>query len=254
MIFETHGHYDDEKFDEDREELFARFREEGVELVMNIGADMTSSRNSCKLAEKYPFVYAAVGVHPSELEGLTEADMEELLAMSRLDKVKAIGEIGLDYYYGKDNKEEQIKWFERQLELAAGVKLPVVIHSRDAAADTLNILKAHGDIEGGVIHCFSYEIEMAREYLDMGYYLGIGGVVTFKNSRKLKEVVEYAPLDRLVLETDSPYLAPVPMRGKRNSALYIPYIAEEIAAIKGVDISEVYEQTFANGKALYRIK
>ena len=147
MIIDTHAHYDDEKFDEDREELFARFREEGVELVMNIGADMTSSRNSCKLAEKYPFVYAAVGVHPSELEGLTEADMEELLAMSRLDKVKAIGEIGLDYYYGKDNREEQIKWFERQLELAAGVKLPVVIHSRDAAADTLNILKAHGDID-----------------------------------------------------------------------------------------------------------
>jgi TatD DNase family protein len=174
--------------------------------------------------------------------------------MSKHEKIKAIGEIGLDYHYDQPSKEIQFKWFEAQLELARQTALPVVIHSREAAKDTVDIMRsANAQDIGGVIHCFSYGIDMARMYLDMGFYIGVGGVLTFKNGRKLKEVVEYAPLDRLVLETDSPYLAPEPYRGKRNSALFIPYIAEEIAAIKGTSVENVYEATFNNALKLYKM-
>lgn len=253
MIFETHAHYDDEAFDEDREELFKELRDNGIEYVVNVGASMESTRNSIELASKHDFVYAAVGVHPSETGDLTESDIQWLknVAMSN-KKVVAIGEIGLDYYWDEPDRDIQKVWFERQLELAREVKLPVIIHSRDAAKDTLDIMKAHKSEElGGVVHCFSYAKEMAKEYLDMGFYFGIGGVVTFKNAKKLKEVVAYIPTDRILLETDCPYLAPEPNRGKRNSSLNIPYIAKVIAELKGMEYDEVVRITSQNAKNMY---
>lgn len=256
MIFETHGHYDDEQFDEDRERLIAEFLEKDIDKVMNVGADMQSSRNSVELAGKYPHFYAAVGVHPSEVGDLTEDDMQALKQMTLENpKVKAIGEIGLDYHFDDDPpKDVQKKWFIRQLELAQELGMPIIIHSRDAASDTMEILKdMDGGRNGGVIHCYSYSREQAREYIKMGFHIGVGGVVTFKNSRRLQEVVEDIPLEKIVLETDSPYMAPVPFRGTRNSALNIPYIAEKIAEIKGVPVQKVYDQTYANALKMYKM-
>ena len=256
MIFETHGHYDDEQFDEDRERLIAEFLEKDIDKVMNVGADMQSSRNSVELAGKYPHFYAAVGVHPSEVGDLTEDDMQALKQMTLENpKVKAIGEIGLDYHFDDDPpRDVQKKWFIRQLELAQELGMPIIIHSRDAASDTMEILKdMDGGRNGGVIHCYSYSREQAREYIKMGFHIGVGGVVTFKNSRRLQEVVEDIPLERIVLETDSPYMAPVPFRGTRNSALNIPYIAEKIAEIKGVPVQKVYDQTYANALKMYKM-
>lgn len=256
MIFETHGHYDDEQFDEGRERLIAEFLEKDIDKVMNVGADMQSSRNSVELAGKYPHFYAAVGVHPSEVGDLTEDDMQALKQMTLENpKVKAIGEIGLDYHFDDDPpRDVQKKWFIRQLELAQELGMPIIIHSRDAASDTMEILKdMDGGRNGGVIHCYSYSREQAREYIKMGFHIGVGGVVTFKNSRRLQEVVEDIPLEKIVLETDSPYMAPVPFRGTRNSALNIPYIAEKIAEIKGVPVQKVYDQTYANALKMYKM-
>mgnify|MGYP000558133263 FL=1 len=256
MIFETHGHYDDEQFDEDRERLIAEFLEKDIDKVMNVGADMQSSRNSVELAGKYPHFYAAVGVHPSEVGDLTEDDMQALKQMTLENpKVKAIGEIGLDYHFDDDPpRDVQKKWFIRQLELAKELGMPIIIHSRDAASDTMEILKdMDGGRNGGVIHCYSYSREQAREYIKMGFHIGVGGVVTFKNSRRLQEVVEDIPLEKIVLETDSPYMAPVPFRGTRNSALNIPYIAEKIAEIKGFPVQKVYDQTYANALKMYKM-
>ena len=256
MIFETHGHYDDEQFDEDRERLIAEFLEKDIDKVMNVGADMQSSRNSVELAGKYPHFYAAVGVHLSEVGDLTEDDMQALKQMTLENpKVKAIGEIGLDYHFDDDPpRDVQKKWFIRQLELAQELGMPIIIHSRDAASDTMEILKdMDGGRNGGVIHCYSYSREQAREYIKMGFHIGVGGVVTFKNSRRLQEVVEDIPLEKIVLETDSPYMAPVPFRGTRNSALNIPYIAEKIAEIKGVPVQKVYDQTYANALKMYKM-
>ena len=256
MIFETHGHYDDEQFDEDRERLIAEFLEKDIDKVMNVGADMQSSRNSVELSGKYPHFYAAVGVHPSEVGDLTEDDMQALKQMTLENpKVKAIGEIGLDYHFDDDPpRDVQKKWFIRQLELAQELGMPIIIHSRDAASDTMEILKdMDGGRNGGVIHCYSYSREQAREYIKMGFHIGVGGVVTFKNSRRLQEVVEDIPLEKIVLETDSPYMAPVPFRGTRNSALNIPYIAEKIAEIKGVPVQKVYDQTYANALKMYKM-
>lgn len=254
MIFDTHAHYDDEAFEEDREALLESFREEGIGAVTNIGASLKSSRTTLALIERYPWMYGAVGVHPSESAELDEEGMRWLEQAAKKERIVAVGEIGLDYYWEEPDHETQKKWFARQLDLARKLRLPVVIHSRDAAKDTLDMMKAAGAHEiGGVIHCFSYGKEMAREYLDMGFFLGIGGVVTFKNSRKLKEVVEYMPLERLVLETDSPYLSPVPNRGKRNSSLNLPYVIETVAQLKGIPPQEVEKAAWDNARRLYRI-
>ena len=254
MIFDTHAHYDDEAFQEDRDELLNSLSTHGIEAVVNVGASIQTTKNTLELMKKYPFVYGTVGVHPSETEELNDNLMDWLKHVSGEKKVVAIGEIGLDYYWKEPDPEIQKHWFVRQLQLAREVKLPVIIHSRDAAQDTLDIMKAEkaGEI-GGVIHCFSYGIEMAREYLNMGFYLGIGGVVTFNNGRKLKEVVEYMPLDRIVLETDCPYLSPVPNRGKRNSSLNLLYVAEAISQIKGISPEEVIKITNQNARNLYRL-
>ena len=254
MIFDTHAHYDDEAFDGDREELLLSLRDQGIEAVVNIGASIQSSKNTLELMARYPFVYGAIGVHPNETAELDENWMEWLKQAASAEKVVAIGEIGLDYYWNEPEPEVQKHWFVRQLQLAREVGLPIGVHSRDAPKDTLDIIKAEGAGElGGVIHCFSYSLEMAKEYLDMGFYLGIGGVLTFQNAKKLKEVVAYMPLERIVLETDCPYLSPVPFRGKRNSSLNLPYVVEAVSQIKGVPSEEVIRQTTLNARRMYRL-
>ncbi|WP_099467526.1 TatD family hydrolase [Konateibacter massiliensis] len=255
MIFESHAHYDDDAFDQDREELIRSLQENEIEYVVNVGASLASTKSTLELTKKYPFFYGAVGVHPSETEELNEENFKWLKQCCKEDKVVAVGEIGLDYYWPEPGKEIQIKWFQRQLALAKEEKLPIIIHSRDAAKDTLDVMKAEKAEElEGVIHCFSYSKETAREFLNMGYYLGIGGVLTFKNAKKLKEVVEYAPIDRILLETDAPYLAPEPNRGKRNSSLNLPYVAKEIAAIKNISYDDVVRATRDNARKLFRIE
>lgn len=252
MIFETHAHYDDEAFDEDRDIILKGLKAAGVDTVVNVGAGIESSVRTLELTKEYPFIYGALGVHPSETGELNEENFSWLKEALGSPKVVALGEIGLDYYWDTPEHDIQKIWFERQMDLAGEQKLPVIIHSRDAASDTLEMIKAAGLKDKGVIHCFSYGKEMAKQYLDMGFYLGIGGVVTFKNARKLKEVVEYAPLEQLVLETDCPYLAPEPNRGKRNSSYNLVYVAKEIARIKGMEYEEVVLVTEQNAKRLYR--
>ena len=254
MIFDTHAHYDDDAFDEDRDVLLSGMGEQNVEYIVNVGASMASSERSIKLAEKYPFVYAAVGVHPDEVGELDEKKFAKLREWTNHEKVKAVGEIGLDYYWDKEKHDLQKHWFMRQMELASEVKLPMIVHSREAAKDTLDMVIAAKPLNlSGIIHCYSYSVEQAREYLNMGYYIGIGGVVTFKNAKKLKEVAEYTPLSQIVLETDCPYLAPTPFRGKRNDSSKIAYVAEELAAIKQVPVEEVIRITNENGRRLYNI-
>lgn len=254
MYIDSHAHYDDDAFSEDRDDLLSGMPQKGIGLIVNISASMESAASTLELTKQYPHVYGALGVHPNECGELTERDMQWLAHACENEKIVAVGEIGLDYYWDTPERKVQKQWFVRQMELAREVKLPMIVHSRDAAADTLQLVKEHhGEEIGGVIHCFSYGVEMAREYLAMGFYLGIGGVITFKNARKLKEVVEYAPMESLVLETDSPYLAPVPYRGKRNNSQLLPFVAEAIAGIKGIPIEEVVAITEKNAKLLYGI-
>lgn len=254
-IFDTHAHYDDEAFDEDREALLESLPRQGIARVVNVGASLASCKSTLELMEKYNYIYGAIGVHPSETAELEEENFKWLEEWCRHEKCVAVGEIGLDYYWDEPERDIQKKWFVRQLDLARRIQLPVIIHSRDAAKDTADIMTAEkaGDI-GGVIHCYSYSREMARAFLNMGFYFGIGGVLTFKNARVLKEAVEYIPMDRIVLETDCPYLAPVPNRGKRNSSLNLPYVVTAMAEIKGISEEEVRRITWENGLKLYRME
>ena len=255
MIFDTHAHYDDERFDEDRDALLRSMKEAGIGNIVNIGANMASSQRSLDLAAEYDFMYAAVGVHPSDCAELDDEKIEKLKEMSSFPKCVAIGEIGLDYYWPEPDHELQKKWFKRQIALAREVELPIIVHSRDAAADTVDILKSENAGElGGVVHCFSYSKEVAEECVKMGFYIGIGGVLTFKNGRKMKEVAETIPMERIILETDCPYLAPEPFRGKRNSSLYLPYVVSAMAQIKGISEEEVISITEANAREMYRLK
>ena len=257
MILDTHAHYDDEAFDADREELLESLQPNGIEKVVNVCASIDGLQNTVALMEKYPFVYGAVGVHPDDADKMTQETLDEIRRLSHLDKMVAIGEIGLDYYWHKEKEEHEIqqKMFRAQLDIAREEKMPFMIHSRDAAEDTLNIIREYmnGGMYGGIIHCFSYSKEIAAEYLKMGLYLGIGGVVTFENAKKLKEVVKYAPLPQIVLETDSPYLAPKPNRGKRNSSLNLPYVVRMIAELKEVTEEEVISVTRENARTLLGI-
>lgn len=252
-IFDTHAHYDDEAFDEDREQLLADLPKQGIGRVVNIGASLASCKRTLELMDKYDYIYGALGIHPCDTENLTEVDMDWLKEKCGHEKCVALGEIGLDYYWDEPDREIQRKWFVRQLQLAREVQLPVIIHSRDAAKETIDIMTAEraGEI-GGVVHCYSYTKESARAFLDMGFYFGIGGVITFKNAKKLKEAVEYIPMDRIVLETDCPYLSPEPNRGKRNSSLNLPYVAAAIAQLKGISEEEVRRITWENGCRMYR--
>lgn len=253
-IFDTHAHYDDEAFDQDRDTLLSSLPAQGVAKIVNVGASLASCRKTLDLMDRYDFIYGAIGVHPSETAELNEDHFRWLKEACGHEKCVALGEIGLDYYWNEPKEAIQKEWFVRQMDLARERKLPMVIHSRDAAKDTVDMMKAEkADEIGGVIHCYSYTKETARDFLNMGFYFGIGGVLTFNNAKKLKEAVEYIPLDRIVLETDCPYLAPVPYRGKRNCSLYIAHVIDVMAQIKGISEEEVRRQTWDNAHALYRM-
>lgn len=254
MIFETHAHYDDDAFDEDRELLLEQLPKQGIGRVVNIGASLKSCQKTLDLMEKYDYIYGAIGVHPNETGELNEENFAWLKKQCEHKKCVAVGEIGLDYYWDEPERQVQKEWFRRQLRLAKEMDLPVVIHSRDAAQDTIQIMKEeHAEEIGGVVHCFAYTKETAQIFLDMGFYIGVGGVITFKNGKKLKEAVEVIPLERIVLETDSPYLSPEPYRGKRNSSLNLPFVVEQIASIKNVTPEEVERVTYENALKLYRL-
>lgn len=255
MIFETHAHYDDEKFDLDRVELLSRLlRENNIGNIVNVGATFKGCQDSVALAEAYDSVYAAVGIHPEEIDEINDDVMAWLKASTAHPKVVAIGEIGLDYYWVKeeDQRQKQRLWFEKQMDLALEVGLPVVIHSRDAAEDTFNTIKRY-NTQGinGIVHCYSYSKEIAMEYVKMGWYIGVGGVVTFKNGKKLVETVKAIPIENIVLETDCPYMAPVPHRGERNSSIYLSYVAEKIAELKDMTVADVEAITYENALKIY---
>ena len=253
MIFDTHAHYDDEAFDSDREELLNSMHENGVLGIVNASADINSSISSVKLSEKYSYIFAAVGIHPENLDALSEDYIQQIKKIATENKkVVAIGEIGLDYHFRSDNKEKQIEVFENQVKLANSIDLPVIVHDREAHKDTFDILKKHNP--KGIVHCFSGSAEMAIEIVKLGMKLGIGGVLTFKNAKTIVEVVRQIPLSHLVLETDAPYLAPVPFRGKRCNSSYIKFVAEKIAEIKNISAQEVYKETFKNALEVYNIK
>lgn len=253
MIIDTHAHYDDEKFDIDRDELLNSLESGGISAVINASASVHSWDKILELTKKYPFVYGMIGVHPDEIGELNEENFARMETLVSEEKIVAVGEIGLDYYWDKESHEQQKEWFIRQLNLAREKNLPVNIHSREAAADTFEILKEYGQGLKAIIHCYSYSKEMALEYVKMGYLIGVGGVVTFKNAKKLKEVVQAVPIEQIVLETDCPYLAPTPYRGKRNSSLYLPYVVEAIAEIKEMAAEEVIKITEENARRFYGI-
>ena len=253
MIFDTHAHYDDKQFDEDREQLLDSMRAGGVGAIVNASATVESWDKVLELTREYPFVYGMIGVHPDEVGALDEEKFARMERLLQEEKVVAVGEIGLDYYWDNESHEVQKRWFIRQLELAQKWNMPVNIHSREAAADTLEIMKKYAQGMKVIIHCYSYSKEMAEEYVKMGYLIGVGGVVTFKNARRLKETVEAIPLSHIVLETDCPYLAPEPNRGKRNSSLNLSYVAQAIADLKGITAEEVIKVTGENAKAFYGI-
>jgi len=251
MIFDTHAHYDATQFDEDREALLSSMAESHVRRIVNIGSDRASWEKIISLTDTYDFIYGTLGIHPSVKEDLKDAYLAELSSLLQQDKIIAVGEIGLDYYWDKDNHSLQKDMLIKQLEIAKAHKLPVVIHSREAAADTYDIMKTHWGTRPAIIHCYSYSLELAKAYVKLGYYIGVGGVVTFPNGKKLKEVVQGLPLSALVMETDCPYLAPVPFRGKRNDSAKLIYVAEAIARLKDVTLEEVLQATWDNGNKVY---
>ena len=253
MLFDTHAHYDDERFDEDREALLRAMPKKGVGLIVNPGCDLPSSRMAVDMAQKYDFLYAAVGIHPENCGDFAPAMMDELRALIKAPKVVAIGEIGLDYYW-EDNPPRAFQQtvFRKQLALAAELDLPVIVHDREAHGDCLAIIKEFPTVTG-VFHCFSGSPEMAEELLKRGWYLGFDGPITYKNAKRAPEVAAVTPLERIVVETDAPYMAPVPMRGKRNDSRYLPYVIEKLAEWKGVTAEEMTRVTWENGRRLFRI-
>lgn len=253
QIFDSHAHYDDEAFDIDRQEIIEEIRKNNVIGVLNCGASFIGAQKSVELSRKYPFIYAAVGVHPEHAKEFTSNTLESLREMAKEPKVLAIGEIGLDYYYeGNPEPEIQKEVFRKQMELARELRLPVVIHDRDAHEDTLEILKEFKGVIG-TIHCFSGSVEFAKECLKLGYYIGFTGVVTFKNAKKIVEVAKIVPMDRMLVETDCPYMAPVPYRGKRNKSDYIEYIIDILSQIRDISKEEISNNTINNCKRLLNI-
>ncbi len=250
-IFDSHAHYTDKAFNDDRKILLDSLKESGICGVINCGADLESSQKSLELSEKYEYMYFSCGIHPEEVDNLPNNYIELIKNMTKHKKCVAIGEIGLDYYWRQDNKEKQKEVFKEQILLAKELNLPVIIHSRDAHNDTLEILKETKP--KGVLHCFSGSVETAKEVLKLGLYIGFGGALTFKNARKAVEVMEMLPLERLLLETDCPYMAPVPMRGKRNDSTLIPYVAEKISEIKNIPAQEIIDIATENTKSLFKI-
>lgn len=250
-IFDTHAHYDDSRFDEDRDELLSSLSENGVSHIVNCGCDLKSSLTTLALAEKYDFIYAALGVHAHEAEDATEEDLQKIAELYSNKRVVAVGEIGLDYHYDFSPRERQIEVFEMQIKLANELDLPIIVHDREAHEDTMKLLKKYKP--KGVVHCFSGSAESAKEIVKLGMYIGMGGAVTFKNAVKPVEVARMLPLDRILLETDAPYMTPVPFRGKRCDSAHIAYTAEKIAEIKGMDIQELIDICNENAKKLFNI-
>ena len=252
MIFDTHAHYDDERFDEDRFGLLSEMPEKDVGFIINCGADLESSAKSVDYAERFPFIYAACGIHPSNVDGVPDSAAEELKSLCRKDKVVAIGETGLDYHYDYSEREDQKRWLYKHIDLAAELNLPIVIHDREAHEDIMQSLRyAHAKGVTGVVHCFSGSVEMMTEVIKLGFYISLGGAVTFKNAKKVLQVAEKVPTDKLLLETDCPYMTPEPFRGKRNDSSYIKYTAQKIAEIRGLTYSDVCGITAENAKRLF---
>lgn len=252
MLFDTHAHLNDERFDGIRKNLISSLPENGVGAYCEIGYDIESSKAAVKLSEEYDYVYAAAGVHPHDTDSLTENDMEILKELCSHEKTVALGEIGLDYYYDNSKRENQRFWFDRQLSLAEEIDIPVTIHTRDAMKDTIDILKAHKNTTG-IIHCYSGSKESAKILLDMGYYISFAGPLTFKNANTAIEVAKYVPSDRILIETDSPYLAPVPYRGKTNNPVYVAEVLKKLCEIREKSFDEMSRITFDNAKNIYRI-
>lgn len=255
MLIDSHVHLDDRRYDNDRDRIIKGLKDDGVELVINIGADLKTSIASVSLAEKYDNVYAVIGVHPHSAKEVDDSTLEILKSFAPRDKVVAIGEIGLDFHYDNSPRDVQRKWFKKQLELAKEVDLPVVIHSRDAAQETFDIMKEAQDGKlRGVIHCYSGSPEMALEYIKLGFYISLAGPVTFNNAKVLKEVAKAIPLDKLLIETDSPYLTPAPNRGKRNEPAYVRFVAAEIAELREISFDDLIKATNKNTKKVFGIK
>jgi len=253
MYFDTHAHYDDKRFDDDRDEVLGSMAGAGVTLILNAASSVRSAKISLKLADKYSFIYASVGVHPHDSKSMTDNTVAELEKLLSHPKAMAVGEIGLDFHYDFSPRDTQRLRFREQLELARAVKKPVIIHERESLNDTLDIIRDYRDLTG-VFHCFSGSWETARIILDMGWYLSFTGVVTFKNARRALEVLEKAPADRIMLETDCPYMSPEPMRGRRNSSLYLPYIADKVAQTRNMAADEVAALTMENGLRFFGIE
>lgn len=254
MLFDTHAHFNDEKFNDDRDETIERAFKNGVKYILNVSCSLESSADSISLAHKFDFVYAAVGIHPHDVEGIDDSAVSTLADFALDKKVVAIGEIGLDYYYENSPRELQRYWFAQQIRLAKRLKLPIIVHDRDAHEDTFNIIRKEeaGEV-GGVFHCYSGSVEMAKELIKNNFYIAIGGAVTFKNARKVVDVAGFVPDDRLLIETDCPYITPEPYRGKRNESSYVRFVAEKIAQIRGVSVEDIGRITTENAKKLFGI-
>jgi len=254
MLIDTHTHLDDARYNDDREAVIARAREAGVDTFLTIGCDLTTSQAAVALAEQYPFVYASIGVHPHEVKHIQGDWYDEFRRLAKNKNVVAYGEIGLDYHYNHSSPKEQRDRFREQIQLARELRLPVIIHTREAQEDTIAILKEEkaSDV-GGVFHCFSGDTWLAKDALDLGFYLSFSGIVTFQNATMLREIAKNTPLDRILIETDCPYLTPVPYRGKRNEPAYVSHVAQQLASIHCVPLDEIAEQTSTNAKRLFKI-
>ncbi|EGL81849.1 hydrolase, TatD family [Caldalkalibacillus thermarum TA2.A1] len=255
MFFDTHAHINDARFDQDRNEVIERARAEGVSLIVNVGFNHETITATIRLAEAYDFIYAAVGWHPHDAKTCDDDALRRIEHLARTHpKVVAVGEMGLDYYWDHSPREVQAEVFRKQIDLAKRLKKPIIIHNREADRDVLSILKEEGaDEVGGVMHCFGGDKEMARQCLELNFYISFGGPLTFKNAKLPKEVVQYVPLDRLLIETDCPYLAPHPLRGKRNEPAYVRYVAETMAELRGLSLEEIAHMTMENGKRLFAL-
>lgn len=255
MLFDSHAHYNDERFSEDLDEILSSMKENNVGYIMNACSSTEEFDDIKNIIEKYSFVYGAAGVHPHEAGEMSELSLEKIAGFSKHPKIKAIGEIGLDYFYDNSPREVQKYWFARQVDLAVELNMPVIIHDRDAHKDTMDILKEHNvKTVGGAFHCYTGSVEMAKDVLDMNMYIAFGGSLTFKKAAKPIEVAKFVPIERIIIETDCPYLTPEPHRGKRNSSLYIHYVAEKLAEVKGISVEEVIEKTTENAMKCFNIE
>jgi len=254
-FIDSHAHLDDDRFEGDRDEIINSLYDNDIEAVLNPGADLKSSKDAVLIAEKYPFIYVAVGCHPHDSKYMSDESMNIFKEMAKNNKVIAIGEIGLDYYYDNSDRVTQRKWFREQIRLAKELDLPYIVHDRDAHEDILNIMKEeYYDGVRGIMHCYSGSVELSREFLKLGFYISLGGPVTYKNARVPKLVAKEVPFDRLLIETDSPYLTPAPFRGKRNEPKYVKYVAEEIAGIRNLSVDDLSEKTRENFKRLFNLR